>query len=1029
VGDSAGESANLAFYAIVYAKGLVAKGLLDRALGKALEGAALDQVLLEQAALSQPQVDEVLRVRERLGRVCQSCGGTTYLLQDQHEKTTPCEFCGGKLQARGRATSPQRKAKAVAAVQEAARGIDEAAVQQLVEARLAAVGDQVVQKALQAVENRLAQEDLAGFLGHVTEQASQRVLDSITPRVDQMLEQAVEAAARSLAGEVPDAEALVERAAARAVEAVREEAGQAPAGLSEQVTEEVLGRVQDHLAQHDLQGLPDRVGEQVLGQLEPRLGELLEGSSAVAAAEERIRSGVEEQIDALSARVVQRALEAVASKLPDADELTERVLAALAERGGAGGGADEAALATFRDETLATVDARLADVDAKLGELSAAPGGVDEAALAHLRDETLATVDARLADVDAKLGALSAAPGGVDEEALARLRDEVLAAVEARVNGLEAGEAPALDEEALGRIREDVLAEVSRQIPKGEALSPDEVTELATRQGRMAAKDAIGDALDGERERIKEEVLQALFVQDGPPASDAGKVDPEAVTAQAVAAVEERYGLADLAERIAEDVLTRVPAGGGDAAAAAPDPKAVDARVSETATQIVWDQLRPLDLPGLPSRVTDLALKAVHEKLDEELAAVPDNLAQMAAGPLMKSVEKRLDVGSLPDRVAEDVMARLQAQGGLPGGGGGGGEAAPSVDVEAVAEKVIERVETRLAEFDMAAEAVLQDATTQAIDAVEGKIADLRDEGGGGGGGVDVDAITERVAGRVLEQVEARLAGVESGGGAVDPGQVQSLVEAALADMGGQRGGGGVEPEQIRAWVDSAVAERLAGEAPAGGVDPHQIQAWVDSAVGERLAGGAQQPGGGIDAEQVFSWVESAVEERLAVAGGGGVSPADLERIREDATAAARAAADDAVEARMQGATTATTSASGERDRPKGATGVYDRKFIALAREVKQLKDSVKSGGGGSTGKDGRDLLNSEEFQALLEARIEQAVKTGGKAKDANETVALLNSTEFKQHFDTKINQVLAYLKGDLIPSAVKKALSEVESH
>ena len=37
--------------------------------------------------------------------------------------------------------------------------------------------------------------------------------------------------------------------------------------------------------------------------------------------------------------------------------------------------------------------------------------------------------------------------------------------------------------------------------------------------------------------------------------------------------------------------------------------------------------------------------------------------------------------------------------------------------------------------------------------------------------------------------------------------------------------------------------------------------------------------------------------------------------------------------------------------------------------------------------------------------------------------IEVINSTEFKQAFDTKINQVLSYIKSDVVPKAVKKAL------
>ena len=59
-----------------------------------------------------------------------------------------------------------------------------------------------------------------------------------------------------------------------------------------------------------------------------------------------------------------------------------------------------------------------------------------------------------------------------------------------------------------------------------------------------------------------------------------------------------------------------------------------------------------------------------------------------------------------------------------------------------------------------------------------------------------------------------------------------------------------------------------------------------------------------------------------------------------------------------------------------------DRHFLALAREVKTLRDSLN-------------------------------------------LVEMFNSREFKEIFDRRINQVIGYLRNDAIPSAVKKALQQ----
>jgi tRNA A-37 threonylcarbamoyl transferase component Bud32 len=63
---------------------------------KAGNGAA-HEIALEMETMTQVNIDRVLRIRERHGRVCRSCKRKTYLLPEQRSKQTPCEFCHSRL--------------------------------------------------------------------------------------------------------------------------------------------------------------------------------------------------------------------------------------------------------------------------------------------------------------------------------------------------------------------------------------------------------------------------------------------------------------------------------------------------------------------------------------------------------------------------------------------------------------------------------------------------------------------------------------------------------------------------------------------------------------------------------------------------------------------------------------------------------------------------------------------------------------------------------------------------------------------
>lgn len=885
-----GETANAALFAIVYAKGLVGRDRLQAALDKAtLEGMPLENVLVQTGILSRPQCEELLRVRNRLGRVCSACGGTTFLLQDETEATASCEFCGGRLlpprsatgslpavpAAPGRAVGPatpvgvqgrQASSPGIQApdqrrtsgrLDRLAVGGSSATAQPLppvpqgAPASAEALAERITQHVLAVVETRLSQEDLVGFLNTVVQKATQQAVEAMTARLDALAQQSAKRALGELetrleglrgplaqqvraeleqklpdparitaavekAGEkaadkaVEKAEKAAEKAAERIARKTAAEvvaAGQEDAqGQTSQVLEQVMQRVQDHLARLDLEGLRTQVKTLAARPM----------AAAAPARDEALERQLTARLNELEAALKKAALSKPAAgealSAEDVKELAQRqarlaakevVEAAGAGKGGKGGGqADPAAVrAQVEEQVQEALSGFQAQVDGSLADLR---GGVD-ASLADLRG----SVDASLADLRALV-----------EQSLSSLSE-------------------------LRLISQDM----------------DALTERLNEVEQRPAAAPAGEVAPEEVQRIKEEVLQAVFVQDSPPSSDVARLDPLQLGAQ--------------------------------------------------------------------------VFEAVRQQIQSKL----DDMAEAATGPVLKSIEKKvadLNLKTLPQRIKAEVLEAVQSSSGQGTVSGAG----PST--EAVQKKVMSAVETRLAEFDMAVESAIQETTSKALEAVAQRISQLEAQSG------------ERP-------------GLPAGGS------------------------GGPDPEELIARAKQAALEDLADQA-------RQAAAEV-------------------------------VEERLRSLPAGGA-------------AAAAAAAE-------------------ERSGP--ATGVYDRKFIALAREVKGLKESLEkgtysvgagaapaapAGGGGGGGEIGekhmRALLDSADFKERLESRIEARMKQAGQAPALTSTsssssapatgglasadmVAMFGSVEFKQAFDTKINEVLKYLRNDLIPSAVKKALREVE--
>jgi hypothetical protein len=533
-----------------------------------------------------------------------------------------------------------------------------------------------------------------------------------------------------------------------------------------------------------------------------------------------------------------------------------------------------------------------------------------------------------------------------------------------------------------------VVAHVQAQLPA--APSSDDAAERAT-QGAIEAiqeydlgslpdrvAQQVLERLEAEEpsETLVQRVLAAVQSSGGGEAPELSEAHLQLLLNRVVEVLDTKISEPDgIAEHMAQHVLEKIPGltsdmGPVDATVSEEDLARISAQAAAAATSQVEQQLTGVtdqveqQLEAAMARVD----QRVSERIEEALSGLSAQLAEGLVPQVVQAIEQRVGieldqlVGVLTEQAVQQVELRSPPP--TPPPIQPTIVAPPSSEVGEVAlQDIMNTVETRLSEFDMAFDAVIMEATEKAVEAMDAKLANFQPPAAVADGAppaVDTVEVTRQATGHVMRIVEERLAQLPGPGAGVD--------EERLA-------------QQTAEQVLGVVEARLAG-----------------------LEGGASAPAGApadVDVDAIVARVSQQimgeVEDRLRALPVG--------------------------------------SAGTETSAPKAATGAYDRKFIALAREVKQLKDTVGKGGGGggSVTRQGADLLNSEEFRSLLEARINQALASAGAgavpgAKKGGELVGLLNTPEFKQVFDQKINQVLAYVKGDVIPTAVKKALREVES-
>ncbi len=899
------ESANLACYAIVYAKGMVPKDKLDQAMMKSVgEGAPLEQVLVQMNALKPGAVEDLIKARNRLGRHCVKCGDQTFLLQDQNESNTKCEDekCGGKLLTAAEWTARQKplpnlRPAGATPVHGVKTGDGGAAFEGRV-AKLEATLKALEEKAGKADPNALAR-------------AAEHAEKVLAPRLDAARKEAAMAIREAAAAK--EASERASQQAGKATASVAEGLGVSdladlPGHLAEQLTPRIVQAVRGRL--DELSGLGDRVsaleagaGErggggggvdptvvaaqvtsavaaQVTESLEGRLADLERRVTQADGWAEKVAAGLKKIPD--EGKLIEKVAEKVKAALPppapapDADELVERtaraVLSSVDER--LAQGVAEAQTAA-QDAGQTAVREAVRPLETRLAEVEARPTGAVgvEERLAEVEaraDREELALGKRLTLLEESLAATASAaskPAGIDGAAL----EGKLAGIEERIGAAQADVLEALN----GRVEElarsidglpakaakDAIAAVKDRIDQ-----LDDPRELMARAATQATKDALAavekrlgqgaapaaaPAAGGGAARADLEKLQAgldelretiELLQARMDAQRARQQAPAQASDELVARVQEGV-LATVGERMvaleARLAETAARSTTSDVSAVAGGSAPSSDAIIEQAVQAVWGQLEPLDLPGLPARMTELVTTKVLAQIDENLTGLPDRIAASAAAPVMASIEARLaklDLKNLPKKIAADVKAEL---------GQNGGGSAPAVDEEALAARILEQVDQKLAEMRPAGAAPAE----------------------GGGAGVDLDQVRE-------------------------------------------------------------VAREVAAEAIA------QSQAQ----------------------------------------GGGGGAP----------------------------------SGNGDGDSNAGDGGKTEKRLAGLARALKELKD---------------DFDGVKEQVGTLADRppVGEAAPAAGPVP--RELIAFLNSVEFKEVFDKRINEVLRYVKNDLVPSAVKKAV------
>jgi len=114
-------SADKAFGLIALGKKVITKNQLAEAerryfaLHEQGEPISLQLLLQEDQAITLENLERVIRIRARHGRVCGDCGELTFLMPGERSATVACESCGGRLSGgrvdRGKSSKEERSAR------------------------------------------------------------------------------------------------------------------------------------------------------------------------------------------------------------------------------------------------------------------------------------------------------------------------------------------------------------------------------------------------------------------------------------------------------------------------------------------------------------------------------------------------------------------------------------------------------------------------------------------------------------------------------------------------------------------------------------------------------------------------------------------------------------------------------------------------------------------------------------------------------------------------------------------------------
>ncbi|MCA8920481.1 MAG: hypothetical protein KDD82_01660 [Planctomycetes bacterium] len=298
-----------------------------------------------------------------------------------------------------------------------------------------------------------------------------------------------------------------------------------------------------------------------------------------------------------------------------------------------------------------------------------------------------------------------------------------------------------------------------------------------------------------------------------------------------------------------------------------------------------------------------------------------------------------------------------------------------------------------------------QHLTGERIEALEAKLAGL--DGGSSGAGGDLE--------QRLSALEKRVAALGEGPAGLGA-KVDELIEEKLEDL---------DLEALRDRVLRSVRSRLGDDAGgSGSPDLGQLKQELKQELSEELgavgATAATVSEGAspnreeliklLDLEKIARRLEHMAIHPVLKAIDQRMKSANLDEVAEEA-------AEKAISKRFS--SDLLEQASGQGAVAEDLDGKLKQLEERLLERIEEQSALGGSAGGMLQDEEGEPIRLTEDRHFLALAR---EVKT---LRDSLNLVEMFNSREFKEIFDRRINQVISYLRNDAIPSAVKKALQQ----